>query len=101
MKKISNGLGLKGSKSPQNGPKIRFFGFSQKCYRLRYSFLLQQESVNDLLTFCKNNVFGKNFVLELWSKNVKANQNAGFFKLQNLINELRREVEFMDMTRGP
>ena len=34
------------------------------------------------LTFCKNNMFAKNLVLELWSKNLKTNENAGFFKLQ-------------------
>ena len=40
-------------------------------------------------------------VLELWSKNLKTNQNAGFFKLQYLTKNLRSEVEFFVMTRGP
>ena len=31
----------------------------------------------------------KNLVLELWSKNLKANQNAGFFKLEYLPNKLK------------
>ena len=34
-------------------------------------------------------MFGKNLVLELWSKNLKANQNAGFFKLEYLTNKLK------------
>ena len=66
-----------------------------------YAFLLQYESVNGLLTFYKNNMFGKNLILELWSKNFKVNQSAGFFKLEYLTNTLRHEVEFLDMTRGP
>ena len=59
-----------------------------------YAFLLQKKSVNCLSTFCKNNMFGKNLVVELWSKNLKANQNTGFFKLEYLTNKLRYEVEF-------
>ena len=31
----------------------------------------------------------------------KKNQIAGFFKLQYLTKNLRCEVEFFDMTRGP
>ena len=46
-------------------------------------------------------MFGKNLILELWSKNLKVNQSAGFFKLEYLTNKLRYEVEFLDMTRGP
>ena len=61
----------------------------------------QYESFNGLLTFCKNNTFGKNLFLELWSKNLKANQNAGFIKLKYLTNKLRYEDEFSDLTRGP
>ena len=60
--------------------------------------MLQYEGVNGLLTFCKNNMFGENLVLELWSKDLKANQNAGFFKLEYLANKLRCEVEFLDVT---
>ena len=41
------------------------------------------------LTFRKNNMFRKNLVLELWSKILKANQNAGFFKLEYLTNKLK------------
>ena len=52
-------------------------------------------------TFYKKNIFGNNLVLELWSKNLKANQNGGFFKLEYLTNNLRYEVEFLDVTRGP
>ena len=32
-------------------------------------------------------MIGKNLVLELWSKKIKANQNAGFFKLEYLTNK--------------
>ena len=56
------------------------------------SFFLSQAqyaSVNGLLTFCKNNVFGKS----------QANQNAGLFKLKNLINKLRYEVELLDVIK--
>ena len=46
-------------------------------------------------------MFGKNLVLQLWSKNLWTNQNAGFFKLEYLTNKLRYEAEFLDVTRGP
>ena len=49
----------------------------------------------------KNNMFRKNLVLELWSKKLKAIQNAGFFELVYLTNKVRYEVEFLDVTRGP
>ena len=45
-------------------------------------------------------MFGKNLVLELWPKNLKANHNVGFFKQEHLKNKLRYEVEFLDVTRG-
>ena len=45
-------------------------------------------------------MFEKNLVLELLSKNLKANQNARLFKLQYLTNKLRYEVEFLDVIRG-
>ena len=41
---------------------------------------------------------GKNLVLKLWSKNLKTNQNAGFFKLQYLINTFMNEVECFYVT---
>ena len=46
-------------------------------------------TVNGLLTFHKAKIFGKNLVLELWSKNLKANQNGGFFKLEYLTDKLK------------
>ena len=46
-------------------------------------------------------MFGKNPVLELWSKNLRTNQNVGFFKIEYLRNKLRYEAEFLDVTRGP
>ena len=44
-------------------------------------------------------MFAKNLVVELWPKNLKANQNAGFFKLEYLTNKF--QVEFSDVTRCP
>ena len=46
-------------------------------------------------------MFEKSLVLELWSKSLKVNGNARFFKLEYLKNKLRYEVEFLDVTRGP
>ena len=37
----------------------------------------------------------------MFAKNLKTNQNAGCFKLQYLTKNLRYEVEFLDMARGP
>ena len=81
---------------------ISFFEVrNHKVRKVTDPFLLHYEIVNGLLTFCKNNMFGKNLVLELWSKNLKANQNAGFFKLEHLTNKLKYEVEFLGLNRGP
>ena len=77
FKKSSFGLGLD-LKKCQNDPKIRFLGFLQKSNPFRCGFVLRYENANCILTFCKNLLFGKNLVLELWSKN----QNTEFFKLQ-------------------
>ena len=41
------------------------------------------------------------FPLKLWSKKLKTNQNAEFFKLQYLAKNLRSIAEFSDMTRIP
>ena len=49
----------------------------------------------------KNSMFGKNLVLELRSRNLKANQNARSFKLENPTNKLRYEFELLDVTRVP
>ena len=72
-------MDLEGSKNPQN----EVFRVVKK-YPLGYiyAFLLQYESVNGILTFSKNKMFGKNLVLQLWSKNLWTNQNPGFFKLE-------------------
>ena len=66
-----------------------------------YALLFQHESLNGFLNFCKNNMFWKNPVLELWSRNLHFNQNAGFFKQEYLKTKLRYEVEFLFVTRGP
>ena len=49
----------------------------------------------------KNSMFGKNLVLELRSRSLKANQNARSFKLENPTNKLRYEFELLDVTRVP
>ena len=47
-------------------------------------------------------MFGKNLVHELWSENLKANQNGGFFKLEYLSNNLNKyKVDFLDVTKSP
>ena len=56
---------------------------------------------NVFLHFLQKQHVSKNLVLELWTKNLKTNQNAGFFKPQYLTKNLRYEVEFLDMIRGP
>ena len=82
-------MGLKGSKSPKND----VFTVVAKILSTHvYCFLLQYESVNGLLNFCKNNMFVKNLALQF--KKLKANQNTGFFQLEYLTNKLRYEVEF-------
>ena len=48
----------------------------------------------------KKHMFGKN-QMKLWSKNLEANLNTGFCKLEYLRNKLRYEVEFLDVNRGP
>ena len=67
----------------------KFLGFQQKSYPFRYAFLLQYKSANGFMAFCKNKMFVKNLVLELWSKNLKTNQNGGSFKLQCPTKNLR------------
>ena len=39
-------------------------------------------------------MLAKNLVLEIWSKNFKANLNGEFFKLQYLTKKLTYEVDF-------
>ena len=67
---------------------MRLLRFWQKSCLFRYAFLLQYKNDDCLLTFCLDNIFGKNQVLELRSSNLKTNQNALFFKLQYLTNKL-------------
>ena len=55
-----------------------------------------------LMVFCLQKLyFWKNLVVESQSKNFYTNQNAGLFKLQYLINELRYESEFLNVIRYP
>ena len=73
-------MALEGSKNPKN----EVFRVVKKYYPLGYiyAFLLQYETVNGILTFSKNKMFGKNLVLQLWSRNLWTNQNPEFFKLE-------------------
>ena len=78
------------SKMPQK------WGFGGLDKNLIYScalFKLEYEYANNLLTFCKNKCLEKILVLELWSKNLYTNQNAGFSKLQYLTNESMYKVQ--------
>ena len=99
FKKTSDRLGLE-KKAYLKKPQSKDFRVLEKSYPFRYDFLTQHKSANVFLTFCKNNMFAKNLILDLWSKNLKTNQTAGFFKLLYLTKSLRYEVEFLDMTRG-
>ena len=53
------------------------------------------------LYFLQKQHVSKNLALELQIKNLKTNQNVGFFKPQYLTKSLRYEVEFLDMIKGP
>ena len=65
-------MGSEGSKVPKmnkNGrksPKKKVFKFLGKKIPLIYAFFLQHDSINDLSTFCKSEIFGRNLVFELW-----------------------------------
>ena len=78
-------MGSRGTKSPHKIFRILAKILSTQIYNL-FCF---NTGVSMVLTFCKNNMFQKNLVLELWSKNLKANQNAGFSKLEYLTNKLK------------
>ena len=96
MKISSDGLGLEGLKVP----KVWFLGFWQKSYPFRCAFLLQHKvSMVFFALYAKTTCLQKSG--ELRSKNLKTNQNTGFFKPQYLRKNLRYEVEFLDMIRGP
>ena len=88
-------MSLESSKSPKNEvfrvlAKILSAGiYMIFCFYTKVSF-------NGILTFCKTSMSGKNLVF-----NLKANQNAEFFKLEYLTNNLRYEFEFLNVTRGP
>ena len=90
-------MGLQGSKIPQNEvfQVLAKILFTQICI----FFFLQHESVNGFLTFCRNNMLGKSLV-DLESKNLKVNENAGFFKLEYLKSKLRNVVKFLGVNRA-
>lgn len=52
-------------KGPKNGPKIIFWGFDKNLIHSYVLDLLGYESTNDSLTFCKNDMSGKNLVLRV------------------------------------
>ena len=62
---------------------MRFKELWQKFDQFICNFLHEWESSDGLPAF------------ELWLKNLWTNQNAGFFKLQYLANELVYEAEFL------
>ena len=90
-------MGSEDSKSPKN----EVLGFYQKFYPLRFICFFFVSSRKCQWSF---NFFQKQYVLEklgLWSKNLNANQNAGFFALEYLKYKLRYdEVEFLDVVKG-
>lgn len=77
---------------PQKTQKLYFQDFEENLLHLYVLFLLEYGNTNGFLAFCKNEMSGKNVVLELWSKNLWSNQNAGVFKIQYLTNKLNYEV---------
>ena len=70
-----NILPYKLGKWTNNGWKTWFFEFIEKC---RHHFLLNlfyNENLHYLLCSCSNPIFGKIFVLEIWTKMFSANQD--------------------------
>ena len=91
-------MGLEGSKSPKN----EVFRFIKKSYPRRYiCFFTSVWKCQWSFNFLQKQHVWRNLVLELWSKKLQANQNAGFFKLEYLTNKLRYEVEFLDVIKAP
>ena len=71
----------KGHEKPKKSPKWYFCGFDVTLIHSYVLFLFEYEITNVLLTFCpltfcKSHISGKNLVLDLWSENLKTNQNA-------------------------
>ena len=63
------------------------FYFSTKCQCSFFFFAF----------FCQSNMFAKICFLSYGKKR----HNAGFFKPQYLTKNLRYEIEFLDMIKGP
>ena len=94
---------LGGLKSPESKD---FQGLGKNLIHLDMLSYFSTKYQSFFCTLCKKKTkkkkhICKNLVLELWSKNLKTNQNTGFFKSQYLRKNLRYEVEFLDMIRGP
>ena len=94
-KKSSDGLG-----GLKKSPKWGFYG----CKKILSTYICFFASIWKCqwsFNFLQKQHVWKNLVLELWSKKLQANQNAGFFKLEYLTNKLRYEVEFLDVIKAP
>ena len=70
LKKKKNQLGQEGTENPKNGAKSRFLESWQKSNPIIYTFLFKYQTINGLLTYCKNHMSGKNLVLDLCLKNI-------------------------------
>ena len=79
----------------QYGPKIRFWGYSQKSNHWMSCFLCLNDRYHNYALFCENRMFGKNLVLDLWPKMVLTNQIARFFKFEYLKNGLTVWIHFL------
>ena len=79
--------------------KWGFSDFSEKIINSNiYDFLVEQESVNGLLTFCKKqNVFEKS---GSWVM-IRKSQGQSEYRILSTTNKLRCEFEFLGVSRGP
>ena len=70
---------------------MKFLGFYQRLYQFRYiCFFAFNTEVSECQNFSqKQHVWEKYGFSELWSKNLKSNHNAGFFKLEYLTNKVK------------
>ena len=71
---------------PEKVPKMRFWCFDKSLIHSCVLFILEYESNNVLLTFCKNHISGKNMVIKLMVQKPldqsKYFNAVGFFKLR-------------------
>ena len=98
---VTESTDLGGSGGSKKSKKMRFWEFQKNLIYSDVLFSLQYEGSNGLLTFWKIHIFEKNVVFESWSKNFFIYQDAGFFKLQYLTNELKCKAELLYVARHP